>query len=272
MDANKNTEGGVCPVDHSTREAWIKNANKGQQSLLEDKIKPVPNTATSVNNADDQPKCPVDHSAKTAWMFNGGENQDTSVSGSDDNCSSDRMGNGSNSASFSDSNSANLPNEREISSIPRSSTGSNWVYPSQQQFYNAMRRKNWDPKADDMKTVVPIHNAVNERAWMEILKWEHNEGGDKCGGPQLVKFQGDSKKISPKARFNMMFGYQKPFDRHDWLVDRCGTQVEYILDFYSGKPNPLMPDLPSFYIDVRPKLNTFEGCRLRLFKFLGFKN
>lgn len=115
-----------------------------------------------------------------------------------------------------------------------------------------------------MKSVVPIHNAVNERAWMEILKWEHGEGGESCGGPQLIRFQGDSKKISPKARFNMMFGYQKPFDRHDWMVDRCGTQVEYILDFYTGKSNPLMPDLPSFYIDVRPKFNTVEGCRLRL--------
>lgn len=253
--SDKSSEGAVCPVDHSTREAWIRNSQKGsQQPLLQEKIKPE----------GDEPTCPVDHSARTAWLLNGGENQDV------ENCSSDRL-DGSAAVPL-DKSARQLPNDREVSSIPRASTGSNWVYPSQQQFYNAMKRKNWDPQAEDMKSVVPIHNAVNERAWMEILKWEHGEGGESCGGPQLIRFQGDSKKISPKARFNMMFGYQKPFDRHDWMVDRCGTQVEYILDFYTGKSNPLMPDLPSFYIDVRPKFNTVEGCRLRLFKWLGLKD
>lgn len=256
MSANSTSrpEEGVCPVDHSTREAWLKRTEP-RNPLLEDKLK-------TNSLVEEQPKCPVDHSSRTAWLENGGEGRVV-----DDNCSSDRL----DSSNSNTSSSSPLSSQREISSIPRASTGSNWVYPSQQQFYNAMKRKNWDPSADDMQTVVPIHNAVNERAWMEILKWEQGEGGDKCGGPQLVKFQGDSKKISPKARVNMVFGYQKPFDRHDWLVDRCGTQVEYILDFYSGKPNPLVPEMPSFYIDVRPKLNTFEGCRMRFFKWLGLK-
>jgi cytochrome c heme-lyase len=43
-------------------------------------------------------------------------------------------------------------------------------------FFDAMRRKNWDPKEVDMKTVVPIHNAVNERAWSQILEWEKGRG------------------------------------------------------------------------------------------------
>jgi hypothetical protein len=34
-----------------------------------------------------------------------------------------------------------------------------WVYPSQQMFYNAMRRKGWTPSEDDMAAVVAIHNA-----------------------------------------------------------------------------------------------------------------
>jgi hypothetical protein len=29
--------------------------------------------------------------------------------------------------------------------------------------------------------------------------------------------------------------YQAPFDRHDWIVDRCGTKVRYIIDFYTGR-------------------------------------
>ena len=32
--------------------------------------------------------------------------------------------------------------------------------------------------------------------------------------------------------------YTPPFDRHDWVVDRCGTEVRYIIDFYTGKTDP----------------------------------
>lgn len=35
-----------------------------------------------------------------------------------------------------------------------------------------MKRKGYDARVADMKTVVPIHNAVNERAWREIVEWE----------------------------------------------------------------------------------------------------
>lgn len=34
-----------------------------------------------------------------------------------------------------------------------------WVYPSEQMFYNAMKRKGWQPSEDDMAAVVAIHNA-----------------------------------------------------------------------------------------------------------------
>lgn len=85
-----------------------------------------------------------------------------------------------------------LGQDREVSTIPRSSspgadinrpsnheteTGAdvrtgNWVYPSEKMFFDAMKRKGHDTRAADMKTVVPIHNAVNERAWVEIKEWE----------------------------------------------------------------------------------------------------
>ena len=48
----------------------------------------------------------------------------------------------------------------------------NWVYPSEKMFFDAMQRKGYEARERDMKTVVPIHNAVNERAWAQILKWE----------------------------------------------------------------------------------------------------
>ena len=99
-----------------------------------------------------------------------------------------------------------LSTERELSSIPRPNDG-NWVYPSEAQFFAAMARKNHNPQAADMKTIVPIHNAVNERAWGEILKWEAGKGGDACGGIKLVNFQGRPKDRSPKATMNIILGY-----------------------------------------------------------------
>jgi len=130
-----------------------------------------------------------------------------------------------------------------------------------------MRRKSHNPSPTDMKTIVPIHNAVNEKVWHEILKWEAGRGAEQCGGPKLVSFRGDSAKLTPRARWNVLLGYQAPFDRHDWVVDRCGLKVDYVIDFYQGKadsPHPL-----SFYLDVRPKLNTWEGVRMRMEKFVG---
>ena len=43
-----------------------------------------------------------------------------------------------------------------------------WMYPSEQMFYNAMKRKGWSPSEQDMQSVVAIHNGVNERAWSEV--------------------------------------------------------------------------------------------------------
>jgi cytochrome c heme-lyase len=95
--------------------------------------------------------------------------------------------------------------EREVSSIPKPNEG-NWVYPSEAQFYAAMARKDHNPQAADMKTIVPIHNAVNERAWSEIMKWESGRGGEACGGVQLVNFKGRPNDKSPKAHLNMLLG------------------------------------------------------------------
>ncbi|KAK5746478.1 Cytochrome c1 heme lyase [Elasticomyces elasticus] len=48
----------------------------------------------------------------------------------------------------------------------------NWIYPSQSQFFAAMRKKGHEAEAKDMETIIPIHNAVNEKAWAGILEWE----------------------------------------------------------------------------------------------------
>lgn len=73
--------------------------------------------------------------------------------------------------------------------------------------------------------------------------------------------------MSPKARFNTLLGYSAPFDRHDWVVDRCGTKVEYVIDFYQGRGGE--NGKLNFYLDVRPKLNTWEGWKMRGAKLVG---
>ena len=105
----------------------------------------------------------------------------------------------------SPSSTLQLSTERETSSIPKASDG-NWIYPSEAQFFAALARKNHNPQVDDMKTIVPIHNAVNERAWTEIMKWEAGRGGEACGGVRLVSFKGRPNERSLRARWKTLFG------------------------------------------------------------------
>ena len=188
-----------------------------------------------------------------------------------------------------------LSKTRRVSSIPKADftpkhqdkekggREEKWVYPSEQMFYNAMARKGWDPNASDMKSVVQIHNAVNERTWSELLKWEKLrtvDGDSARNAPRLVRFQGRPTDLSPKALFKMyVLGYTKPFDRHDWYVDRGeGTErIRYVIDFYSGNistssekeggsSNPMMKNdgRIGFHLDVRPSLDSFESIKCRV--------
>ncbi|KAF9532347.1 cytochrome C1 heme lyase [Crepidotus variabilis] len=218
----------ACPVDHS--------ASSSSTSCPVDHSAPKSGSTSPSQGSE---ACPVDHTTRSNW---------------------------SRFLSSEPSGSAHptvpLSQDREMSSIPKKADG-NWVYPSESQFFSAMARKNHNPQAADMKTIVPIHNAVNERAWGEILKWEAGKGGDACGGVKLVNFQGRPRDRTPKATMNILLGYSAPFDRHDWVVERCGTQVRYIIDFYTGKKaGPNGSDI-SFYLDVRPALDNWEGVKLR---------
>lgn len=251
-----------CPVDHSTREAWLKNtAGEGADAKTE--LPPNHPAPTSESSA-----CPVDHKSQQIWLQKHVKSQNSekqNVVTEDIECSSDQL-----PETPQYTSSVKLPIEREVSSIPRTGSDANWVYPSEKQFFEAMKRKNWDPNAIDMKTVVPIHNSVNERAWNYIKLWEAGKGGDSCGGIKLTSFKGDSKKLTPRAWLrSSILGYSKPFDRHDWIVDRCGKEVGYVIDFYSND-DPANSTLPEIYLDVRPKLNTIEGIKLRVMKALGW--
>lgn len=146
-----------------------------------------------------------------------------------------------------------LPKERETSNIP--GPAGNWVYPSEQMFFNAMRRKGWQPEEADMRAIVRIHNTTNERTWSLLSAWEKELHSDSCpAGPRLLRFRGRPEDLSPKARLLSLFGYRNPFDRHDWIVDRCGKEVRYIIDYYDGEFDKKTGKL-GMHLDVRPAVD-----------------
>jgi cytochrome c heme-lyase len=68
---------------------------------------------------------------------------------------------------------ANLPTNREISTIPMNERGELWEYPSPQQMLNAMTRKGYDTEnPEDVPAMVAVHNFVNEGSWDQVLRWE----------------------------------------------------------------------------------------------------
>ncbi|XP_071952873.1 holocytochrome c-type synthase-like [Antedon mediterranea] len=152
-----------------------------------------------------------------------------------------------------------LDTKRQRSTIPKAGSDETWEYPSQQMFWNAMLRKGWrwkeeDILQEDMARIIQIHNYNNEQAWLEVLKWEALHAKE-CGNPKLVKFGGKYNELSPRARIRMWMGYERPFDRHDWIVDRCGKHVRYVIDYYDS--GHVDPDSGHFsLLDVRPALDS----------------
>ena len=67
---------------------------------------------------------------------------------------------------------------------------------------------------------------------------------------KLLRFQGKPDEPTPKARANALLGYRSPFDRHDWVVSRCGKEVTYLLDFYNGRASA--GKAVAMHIDARP--------------------
>jgi cytochrome c heme-lyase len=226
-----------CPVDHKTRETWL-----------------AQNPSTPSPHATPESKSSQSTPAKVRLSQN---RQISSIP----RALTDALDTSTHSPS-------SIPANSEVDT--HTSESGHWVYPSEAQFFQALIRKSQPASATDMSSVVPIHNAVNERAWHEILTWEQPrcQTSGCAMGPRLASFRGDSTKRTPKAWMNVLMGYQAPFDRHDWVVERCGTRVEYVIDFYQGKDQPEKGPL-SFYLDVRPKLNSWEGVRMRLGKTFG---
>ena len=107
---------------------------------------------------------------------------------------------------------------------------------------------------------------MNERGWSQIRQWELMRG---CENPKLVRFMGRPNDLSPKARFLIFLGYSKPFDRHDWIIDRDGKEVRYVIDFYKGSNTSRTPF--AMHLDVRPALDSGRAIFDRLHRFVREK-
>ena len=300
----------ACPVDPKAREVWLQKAKLQSKSQFQ--TQPIPDSHPPI----------LSEAANTF-----------AASPSSTQCSSDTITQYPHPQSSITSPLPKgfrpLSHDRVVSSIPRAnpvaspnmpttsppsnsetetgadSTTGNWIYPSEHQFFTAVLRKNSlptsspDPSslASTVPSIIPIHNAVNERAWALIKEWEGDSSAS-CGGPKLLSFRGlgagpdeepgllgglvgyarlfDPRTcLSPRARVRALGGYQAPFDRHDWVVERCGGEkVEYVIDFYQGKSKGNEGSAGgglNFYLDVRPKLNSWEGWRMRGARLMGFE-
>lgn len=51
--------------------------------------------------------------------------------------------------------------------------------------------------------------------------------------------------------------YKPPFDRHDWIVNRNGQEVRYVIDFYRGRESGSRIGI---HLDVRPALDSFTAA------------
>ncbi|KAK1143078.1 Cytochrome c1 heme lyase [Aspergillus melleus] len=270
----------TCPVDHKTREIWLqqhKASGGAPHPMPPDDEKPKEKLQRPLST--DREVSTIPRAIDTATT----------------KPSPEAAGQAPSPYAAASVPSHGTPSNAETETGHDQNTG-NWIYPSERQFFEALMRKGNTPSstnsaselATSVASIIPIHNAVNERAWHQILEWEKqgprsDPGSKKCGGPRLYSFRGlgtDPQFLSPRARVNSLMGYQLPFDRHDWVVERCGGErIEYVIDFYQGKSSGgsssgglaanAGPGKLSFYLDVRPKLNSWEGCRLRFSRFAG---
>lgn len=168
----------ACPVDHKARDVWMQQARAANAGgAASEPPAQSPSTTTTTTTT-----APSSSSSWTSSVLSYLPFKSSSSTAAASTPAAPITG--------------GLSTDREISTIPRTTmpspsemaaaaapanreqeTGAdeasgNWIYPSQRMFFDAMKRKGHDPRSNDMQTIVPIHNAVNERAWADIKRWE----------------------------------------------------------------------------------------------------
>lgn len=174
----------VCPVDHKTRQAWLDKARAANAASPRPPPPPpdavpsnipviAPPTRFSLDamrHVPIQPALPPNHPPAVPVKVRS--------LGIDREISTIPRAAPTSPLAADDAPGTHSPANHEQESGADAKSG-NWIYPSEHMFFQAMKRKNFDPHAEDMRSIVPIHNAVNERAWEEIKKWEAGRGAEK---------------------------------------------------------------------------------------------
>eukprot|EP00051_Salpingoeca_urceolata_P031441 m.11585 g.11585 ORF g.11585 m.11585 type:complete len:229 (+) comp4052_c0_seq1:266-952(+) len=128
-----------------------------------------------------------------------------------------------------------------------SNDGKTWVQPTPNQLDRATRRRDKAIDSEDAFAVAAVHDMVAKATWEAILEYEQLHES-KCKAPKLARFEGKDGIYSLKAKMLNFIGIDLPFDRHDWTVDRCGTEVKYVIDYYAIEQG----DDIAYSIDARP--------------------
>jgi len=154
-----------------------------------------------------------------------------------------------------------------------SDDGSGWLNPSAGQLYRSLKRKNKPIEYGDALDVAAVHAMVTSGTWDAIMEYEQLHSSA-CESPKLARFHGMDGIYSLKAKMRHYLLRQPwPYDRHDWVVNRCGEEVRYIIDYYSY---PGDEDEEMYTIDARPAPsnlgNILDRARVGFRKLLRLEN
>ena len=128
-----------------------------------------------------------------------------------------------------------LSKTRQTSTIPRADSPTTWQYPSEAMFSSALHRKHHPVPATAIPAMLAIHNSLNEQVWREIMATWESRYDKECGEERRLKrFQGRPERWSPLAWWYYVRHGVQPYDRHDWVVERCGKEVRYVIDYYES--------------------------------------
>lgn len=166
MSSNAEQPPATCPVDHKTRQAWLDKARSQPQTAQPPSPIPAGESCDSTQVSQSPTPTPSFLQTLKPAQFSLDTSREISTI---PRAHPTAPANASANSSHSPAN-----NEHESGA----DKSGNWIYPSQQMFFDAMKRKNFDPQREDMASIVPIHNAVNERAWKEIKEWEKGRGAE----------------------------------------------------------------------------------------------
>jgi len=148
-----------------------------------------------------------------------------------------------------------------------SEDGSGWLNPSAGQLFRSLKRKNKPIEYSDALDVASVHALVTSSTWDAIMEYEELHSSS-CEFPKLARFSGMDGIYSVKAKFRHYLLRQPwPYDRHDWVVNRCGEEVRYVIDYYSY--SGVSEDDEIYTIDARPAPSNLRNIIDRV--HLGFK-